>query len=127
MFGNIAFLLETVLQVSDKYSAMFSPRTGKVFFINGALVLKIYSACSFVDAMFSSGNFFCFASFARAQSTSEGKSAYFFVFHKFLYKKLWLFLGKIGRPVCVFLMKNKIATLKVYPHFWNILLIFMIF
>ena len=32
------------------------PLTRKIF-TNGALVPKIYSACSFVDAMFSSGNF----------------------------------------------------------------------
>ena len=56
------------------------PRTRNIF-TNGAMILKIYLACSFTDAMFSSGNFgetsFCFVSFPHAHSTSENKSAYF--------------------------------------------------
>ena len=56
------------------------PQTQNIF-TNGTLIPKIYSACSFADAMFSSGNFqesfFYFMSFAHAQSTSESKSAYF--------------------------------------------------
>ena len=58
------------------------PRTRNIF-TNGALIPKIYSACSFEDAMFSSGNFgetsLCFVSFAHVQSTSKSKSAYFYL------------------------------------------------
>ena len=57
------------------------PRIQNIF-TNGTLISKIYSAYSFADAMYSSGNigetfFFCFVSFAHAQSTSKCKSAYF--------------------------------------------------
>ena len=74
--------METVLQVSDQYSAMLSLEH-ETFLQMALLIPNIYSVCSFVDAMFSSGNFretfFCSVSFAHAQSTSKSKSAYFFL------------------------------------------------
>ena len=81
-------------------------------FTNSALIPKIYLACSFADATFPSGNFretfFCFMSFAHAQSTSESKSAYFRLsrmctasqsgFGKFRYKSFSYPLEKSERP-----------------------------
>ena len=84
------------------------PQTRNIF-TNGTLILKIYLACSFADAMFSSGNFgetfFCFVSFAYTQSTSEIKSAYFYLsrmrntsksgFGKFWHKNFSYSRGKL--------------------------------
>ena len=86
-------------------------------FTNGTLILKIYSACSFADTMFSSGNFgeifSCFMSFAHMQSTSKSKSAYFYLSHiwnmskmgfgKFQHKSFSSTWKKSERP-CLFVV-----------------------
>ena len=69
--------LKMVLQVCDGFagvrsidSAMLSLQHEK-FLTNGTRIVMIYSACSFMDAMFSLGNFreafFCFMSFVHAE------------------------------------------------------------
>ena len=57
MFENVSYSLEMALQVHDQYSAMLS-------LTNGALILKIYLACNFTDALFS------FRKFEETSSTS---------------------------------------------------------
>ena len=91
---------------------------------------------------------FCFMPFMHVQSTSENKPAYFCLsamrytskrgFSKFPHKKLQLLSGAIRKAVfrllgflvsfCLFFSQMaKSRTLRSYPHFWNALLIFLIF
>ena len=93
------------------------PQTQNIF-TNGTLILKIYSACSFADTMFSSGNFgeifSCFMSFAHMQSTSKSKYAYFYLSHthkasksgsvKFQHKSFSYSRGRSERP-CLFVFR----------------------
>ena len=113
-------------------------------FTNGALISKIYSACSFVDAMFSWGNFgeifCCFMSFAHAQSTSKA-NLHISIFRtcKTRPKVALVSSGtkasatlREGQKgcVCLLLLFHKwqnLELLRGYLYFWKALLILMIF
>ena len=117
------------------------PWTQNVF-TNCSLILTIYSSCSFMDAMFSTGNFgetfSCFMSFTHAHSTSVGKSAYLCFsrthtmsksgFGKFQHKNFGYSLEKLGSPsLLLFHEWENPELLRGYLYFWNALLILKIF
>ena len=116
----------------------------KLFFTNGTLSPKIYSVCSFMNAMFSSENF-CFMSFIHAQSFL--KKIFFRAnlhISVFCPRTMHLKVASVssgtkapatlrknqkGRVCLLFLFheRQKLELLQGYPYFLNALLIFMIF
>ena len=138
MFGNISFCRCAINRLSHAL-----PRIQNIF-TNGAMIRKIYSACSFADVMFSSGNFgetssaSCLSCTRRAtlrtnlhisvflhmQKTSKSS------FGKFPYKKPRPLSGKIRKLALVFcFFPHKWPNLGLrdrgYPYCQNALLIFM--
>ena len=113
------------------------PRTWNIF-TNGALILKIYWACSFADAMFSSGNFrklfllcvFC----AHTEHSREQICIYLFCACAMCPKvtsassgtEASATLGENWKGcVCLLLLFHEWQNpeLRDYPYFWNALLI----
>ena len=85
VWKHLSFAGDGLKDAQSEDSAMLS-LSHKIFFAKGALILKLYSACSFADVMFSSANFGATSpalSFAHAQTTSVNKSACFCLSHMY--------------------------------------------
>ena len=104
-------------------------------FTNGAMILKIHSACNFADVIFSSEKLLLCVYCA---CTSESKPAYFCLlcmcnmsksgFGKFQSKKVRILPENFfGKAMFIFFTNDKSGTLRGYMYFWNTPLIFMIF